>query len=141
MRSDNAALDPLSGPDSPMASRSQLWRAALLVAFFAGCILLPFLGSSSALPPHEVNTVHPGQRILQDGDWREWIVPRFGGGYWLDKPPLANWLTAIALAAMGVWNEMPASGWGEFAARTPPALSAIGLCVLMTVLAGRYFSA
>src|SRR5262245_7176380 len=99
----------LLASDSQPASRSDLRRAALLVALYAACVLLPFLGSSRTLTPHEVNTVHPAQRMLQDGDWREWIVPRFGSGYWLDKPPLANWLTAIALAAAGVFHALPPS--------------------------------
>jgi 4-amino-4-deoxy-L-arabinose transferase-like glycosyltransferase len=142
MHSDEPHAEPtLPVSNLQPTSRYELCRAAFLVALYASCVLIPFLGSSRTLTPHEVNTVHPTLRMLEDGDWREWIVPHFGGGYWLDKPPLANWLTAIALAGAGVFHEMPPSGWGEFAARLPAAVSAIGLCVLMTVLAGRFFSA
>ncbi len=102
--------------------------ALSLVALYAAVILLPFLGSARSLTPHEVMVTHPAQRLLETG---EWIIPRYAGGWWLDKPPLVNWLTAGVLAAAG--------GFSEFAVRLPAALSGIGLAVLLAVLAGRFY--
>ena len=114
--------------DSEPARRKAPGWVIACVALYAAGVFLPFLGART-LTPHEVMVSHPALRILEDGHW---IVPRFASGFWLDKPPLVNWLTAACFAIVG--------GFSEFAARLPAALSAVGLCVLMAVLAGRFFS-
>lgn len=53
------------------------------------------------------------QTMLLSGDW---VTPVFNGEAFLDKPPLFNWLTAIAFELFGI---------NEFAARLPAALSAL----------------
>ena len=102
---------------------------AAFVAIYAALIYLPFLGSNRTLTAHEVMVTHPAMRILTDGDW---IVPRYAGGWWLDKPPLVNWITAISFQVLG--------GFSEFAARLPIALSTIALCVGVYLLADRFYS-
>lgn len=109
------------------ASRRAGWQI-LLVALFAAAVFLPFLGSRT-LTSHEVMVAHPAQRLLEDG---QWIVPHYAASWWLDKPPLSNWLAAGAMLAFG--------GFSEFAVRLPAALSAVALSVLMALLAARYFS-
>lgn len=64
------------------------------------------------------------QTMLLSGDW---VTPTFNGEAFLDKPPLFNWLTAIAFELFG---------GNEFAARLPAALSALA-CVLLCYGIGR----
>jgi len=58
------------------------------------------------------------QTMLLSGDW---VTPVFNGEAFLDKPPLFNWLTAIAFKLFGS---------NEFAARLPAALSALASVLL-----------
>jgi len=119
---------PTTPSDSPAPANPPSWtppRVYLLVAIYAALVFLPFLGAR-VLTRHEVMVTQPALRILSDG---EWIVPRYASGFWLDKPPLLNWVTAGVFAVTG--------GFSEWAARLPAALSAIGLCVLVAWLALR----
>jgi 4-amino-4-deoxy-L-arabinose transferase-like glycosyltransferase len=100
----------------------------VFVAAYAGAIYLPFLGPGRTLTSHEVMVTHPAMRMLSDGAW---LVPRYAGGVWLDKPPLMNWITAGFFVIGG--------GFSEWAARLPSALSAIGLAVLVAHVTRRYF--
>ncbi len=58
------------------------------------------------------------QTMSLSGDW---VTPVFNGEAFLDKPPLFNWLTAIAFELFGS---------NEFAARLPAALSALASVLL-----------
>lgn len=111
---------------------SLLWtRLLLLIVFlYAAVIYLPFLGSARILTRHEVLLAHPAMRMLSEGSW---LVPRYASRVWVDKPPLVTWVTAGLFAVSG--------GFNEFAARLPAALSAIGLCLIVTVLTRRFFDA
>lgn len=126
LQADNA--NPTQAPTVVKPAGTSLVQ--LLVLAYAACVFLPFLGSARTLTPHEVMAVHPAQRMLAEGHW---IVPRYGGGFWLDKPPLTSWLTAGSLALFGSFS--------EFAARLPVALCAIALCGLMCGIASRFFGA
>lgn len=102
----------------------------VIVTLYAAAVYLPFLGSSRILTSHEVIVTQPALEMLHDGHW---IVPHYAGQIWVSKPPLVSWLTATCFAVFG--------GFDEFAARLPAALSAIGLCLLMAVLANRFINA
>lgn len=115
---------PAMNPSTPAVRRAP----QLLVALYAAAIFLPFLGSGRTLTHHEGMVTVPALRLLEDGSW---IVPRYAAGWWLDKPPLASWITAGFFVISG--------GFSEAAARLPAALSAIGLAVLMATLARRFF--
>ncbi|MBK8915772.1 MAG: glycosyltransferase family 39 protein [Phycisphaerales bacterium] len=102
-------------------------RAVLAVVAYAALIFLPFLGSGRTLTQHEVIVAQPAINMLQDGNW---IVPRYHTDEpWVDKPPLVSWIDAALFSVLG---------FSEWAARLPAALSAIGLCALMTLLAWRF---
>lgn len=111
----------------PTSSRIRPHAYLLWVALYAAILYLPFLGSARTLTAHEGMVSHPALRMLDNG---EWIVPRYGPGWWLDKPPLTIWLTAGTFALLG---------FGEFAARLPAALAAIGLACVMAALARRLY--
>jgi 4-amino-4-deoxy-L-arabinose transferase-like glycosyltransferase len=98
----------------------------LLVGLYAAAIYLPFLGSGRILTRHEVLVTHPALNMVESGNW---LVPYYTGSPWLDKPPLIPWITATLYSV---------AGFGEFVARLPSALSAIGLCVLIAALSTRF---
>lgn len=121
--------DPTPATPLPSAPRAGGQAGVLLiVAAYAALLYLPFLGSGRTLTAHEGMVTQPALRMLRDGAW---IVPRYASDFWLDKPPLLSWVTAGLFAVGG--------GFSEFAARLPAAISAIGLCVLMAALTGRFF--
>ncbi len=131
MAATSAACAACGAATAPAAAAREPWRLPLLltiVALYASLLYLPFLGSGRVLTPHEGMVTQPALRLLDDG---QWIVPRYASGYWLDKPPLLNWVTAAFFAIGG--------GFSELGARLPAALSAIGLSLLATVLAARFF--
>ncbi len=105
-------------------------RGLVLVAGVAALAYLPFLGTGRTLTDHEVMVSQPALQLLEDG---QWIVPRYANQWWLDKPPLINWVTAGFFAAAG--------GFGEWPARLPAALSGVGLAVLVAWLGGRLYGA
>jgi 4-amino-4-deoxy-L-arabinose transferase-like glycosyltransferase len=110
------------------APRGSYKFAIVFVVAYAAAVFLPFLGWRT-LTSHEITAVHPAQRLLEDGHW---IVPHYASGWWLDKPPLMNWLVAASFVLLG--------GFSEFAARLPAAVCGIVLCLLMALLAGRFYS-
>ncbi len=96
----------------------------LIVGVYAALVFLPFLGDR-VLTRHEVMITEPALNMIHHGHW---LVPRAFGEIWVTKPPLLNWITA---GLFGVF------GFSEFAARLPAAASAIGLCLLVTLLSLR----
>jgi 4-amino-4-deoxy-L-arabinose transferase-like glycosyltransferase len=59
-----------------------------------------------------------------------YLVPRIGGRLYADKPPLAEWLTAVSFRLLGE---------GEFAGRLPHVLLAAGSVGLLFLLGARLF--
>lgn len=114
-------LDPTlaSGP----SVWSPRWRAAcllliVLVAWFAG------IGSHPLYEPDEGRYAEVARQMFATGDW---VMPRFDGFRFYDKPPLQYWATALAYHVFGV-QEWSARLWG--------ALSGL-LCVAAIWYAGR----
>lgn len=109
-------------------------RAPIAVGLFVvlvySCIVyLPFLGGESRLlTRHEVMQAQPALTILETGDW---LVPRLHGQPWMQKPPLVIWGTALLYKAFG--------GFSEVLTRLPATISAILLCLLVTLLAAHKF--
>jgi 4-amino-4-deoxy-L-arabinose transferase-like glycosyltransferase len=87
-------------------------------------VLLGGLGSRALWDNDEGMHAAMAMEMLRSGDW---IVPRFAGEPFVDKPPLFLWLVAGSLALFGS---------NEFAARLPNALMGTVL-ILVTYLMGR----
>ena len=89
-----------------------------------GCslLLLPYLGLGP-LARAEIYFLDAARGMVESGDW---IVPRYEGKPFFDKPILSYWLMAAAMDAFGT---TPA------AARLVPVLAAVGL-VLVTAWLG-----
>ena len=62
----------------------------------------------------------------------DWIVPSFNGLAYLEKPPLAPWMTSFLFSRLGVT---------AFAARLPGILSALGGLLLVFLFTRRLFGA
>ena len=102
------------------SSRAELSAALLLLGLLA--LLLPNLGVAP-LERAEIYFLDAARGMVESGDW---IVPRYQGEPFFDKPPLVYWLMAGAFAGLG--TELGA-------ARLVPALSGLG-AVLATAWLG-----
>lgn len=86
------------------------------------------LGRSGRLTYHEAFVAQAAREISARGNW---IVPTIGGFPWLEKPPLAFWLVALAGKVSG--------GITEGVARFPSAVAGLLLVVGIATFAGRRF--
>ena len=102
------------------SSRAGLPVALLLLVLLA--LLLPNLGAAP-LERAEIYFLDAARGMVESGDW---IVPRYQGEPFFDKPPLVYWLMAGAFAGLG--TELGP-------ARLVPALSGLGV-VLATAWLG-----
>jgi len=89
-------------------------RLGLLFALGA-CLLLPAAGSAP-LERAEIYFLDGARTMVESGDW---LLPRYQGEPFFDKPPLTYWLVAASFEAFGMTLA---------AARLVPALAA--LCAL-----------
>ena len=103
------------------------WRL-LAVVVLAVITLGVGLGRSGRLTYHEAFVAQSAREMLTTGNA---LIPTLGGRPWLEKPPLAIWLVALAGRVTG--------GIGEAEARLPSAVSALLLALAVSVLAARRF--
>lgn len=86
-------------------------------------LLLPALGAAP-IERAEIYFLDAARGMVESGDW---LVPRYRGEPFYDKPPLTYWAMAASQALFGV---------GEGPARLPSVLAALGT-LLATVALGR----
>jgi len=109
----------------------KIWeKEAFLIFILIGtCLILYFFGLGAGPMGDIDEAMHAStsKDMVLSGDW---ITPRYNNENFYDKPPLHNWLVAIAFLVFG---------FSEFAARLPAALFGTG-CVMITYwLARRMF--
>jgi 4-amino-4-deoxy-L-arabinose transferase-like glycosyltransferase len=100
-------------------------RLGLVLVLILGALLalmLPHLGAAP-LERAEIYFLDAARAMVDSGDW---VVPRYEGEPFFDKPPLTYWLMGLAFVELG-----PEPG----AARLVPVLAALGV-VLATVWLG-----
>jgi 4-amino-4-deoxy-L-arabinose transferase-like glycosyltransferase len=97
-----------------MISRAQTLLIVLLVW---AVVYLPALGSL-AIKGEEGRRILPAIRMLETGDY---VVPQVGSNPYFRKPPLVNWLVAVAFKIFGVRN--------EWTARLPSALAVLAVAI------------
>jgi len=110
---------------------NKIWeKESFLIFILVGtCLVLYFFGLGTGPMGDVDEAMHAStsKDMVLSGDW---ITPRYNGENFYDKPPLYNWLVAIAFLVFG---------FSEFAARLPAALLGTG-CVMITYwLARRMF--
>jgi len=104
-------------------------RGALLLASVAiAALYLWGLGDIGFLDPDEGMYAEIAREMLASGDW---IVPRFNGVPYVEKPPLMYWLTAGTYALLGP---------SEFSARLWKVIPALGTAWLTYRLGRLFFS-
>ena len=86
------------------------------------------LGSSGRLTYHEAFVAQAAREMIASGSV---LVPTIDGQPWLEKPPLAFWLVAVAGRMAGEVT--------EFAARAPSAVAATLLALGLAAFASRRF--
>ncbi len=116
---------PLIQPIPPASPPRPAWRwrgvmlgVVLLALWFAG------LQSRSLFEPDEGRYAEIAREMFASGDW---VMPRFDGFKFYDKPPLQYWATALNYQLFGVHH---------WTARLWSALAGL-LCVLATWYAAR----
>ncbi len=95
------------------------WIYAAIIIAVTGVLMFSYLGSQPLLDPDEPVYAETAREMLQVHDF---ISPRIYGDFWYDKPPMYYWLVAAAFQFFGT---------GEFAARLPSALFAVGGALLV----------
>jgi len=104
------------------------WNARLaLLALLLGALLLPGAGAAP-LERAEIYFVDAARAMVESGDW---LVPRYQGQPFFDKPPLVYWLIGAAFEAFG-----PTLA----AARLVPALAALAAVLATVWLGGLLFA-
>ena len=61
----------------------------------------------------------------------DWLFPKIGDHLWLEKPPLLHWLAIASAKLFG--------GFSEATVRFPSVLAGLGIVILITKLAFRWF--
>lgn len=112
---------PLPRPSRALPTRP--WLAALFIAFV---LLVWFAGIEyrSLIEPDEGRYAEIAREMFASSDW---VMPRFDGIKFYDKPPLQYWATALSYRLFGVHH---------WTARLWSALAGL-LCVLATWYAAR----
>jgi 4-amino-4-deoxy-L-arabinose transferase-like glycosyltransferase len=111
-----------------MAGRGVRAESVAAVVALALLTLGTALGRAGRLTYHEAIVAQGAREMLAHGDL---LVPTIGGRAWLEKPPLAHWLVALAGHVAG--------GVDEGVARVPSAVAGTALAVGVALLASRRF--
>ena len=104
------------------ATGKYFWPALILLILVASALLFPNL-AYPLIEPDEGRYAEIPREMLATGDW---LVPRFHGEPYLDKPPLFYWMCASSYAVFGLH---------DWAARLVPAVAAL-LTIIMTFVFG-----
>jgi 4-amino-4-deoxy-L-arabinose transferase-like glycosyltransferase len=112
----------------PLARRLLGVGAALLVTALLAPVYLRGLGATDIVGDDEAREVGIIQDMVLAGHW---VLPRFNGTTFPDKPVLYHWLGAAACAARGRCDER--------AVRLPSALAALAVIALAGVTATYLF--
>jgi len=116
---------PAGEPSDSSCGRWPLPRVA--AALFLGAFLFHAFGTwAFSLTYQDESRFAEATREMRER--HDWIVPRFNGQFRFDKPPLAYWCQAAAMALFGET---------EFAARLPSIASAAILAVVIFLFGAR----
>jgi 4-amino-4-deoxy-L-arabinose transferase-like glycosyltransferase len=127
-RTETAAISTAArrGAASPARLGLRPWSAMVIITYGASLLLIGL--DRLVMTYHEVNYSEPAREMLRGSGW---LMTRFAGQPFVEKPPLINWSIA---AAMALFHSD--SGW---VARLPSVLSAIAGALLIAAIAARWF--
>lgn len=124
----NASIRSSDFQESTVANASFGWRGWLLVLSISAALCCFELGSARALTDHEVLVAGGAKQMLLDHDW---AFPKIGDHLWLEKPPLLHWIVIGSAKLFG--------GFSEASARLPSVIAGLGVVVIISLLAIRWF--
>ena len=120
-RADDSTKD--SARPRNFSSKEGRWLLALAAVY---CIaLVSSLGLAAFVGPDEPRYAQVAREMFSSGDF---ISTRLCGLLWFEKPVLFYWLAAASYSVFGV---------GEFAARVPSAVAALGTVAMLWFVAKR----
>ncbi len=117
--SNTSAFNVSRGSEN-FPDRTEWWLVVGIIGFYLLLYLLP-LGARPLIVPDETRYAEIPREILATGDW---VVPRYDGLRYFEKPPMGYWINAVSIAVFGE---------NTFAARLPSALAA-GLTSILIFL-------
>jgi len=104
------------------------WRAVGIILLY-GCVTIGIhLGSGRVLSYHEAIFAQGAREMVATGDW---LVPRFAGQPYMEKPPITYWLMAAAMTLTG-------SG-AEWVCRLPGVLAGLAIAWIMAAVGARWY--
>ena len=111
----------------PRAQPGKSWSRTLiwLPALFAALVYLPLNTNRAVIDYDEGYYAQPALHMARHGDW---VTPLANGVRFLEKPPLAYWLSAASFRIFGI---------NEFALRLPTSLGVVALVWIVTLTARR----
>ena len=110
--------------DNAESGNRKLWIDVAILLVLCWALFFSLLGDRPLWDIDEGMHAHTSKVMVQTGDW---VTPTMNGENFYDKPPLFNWLVAMAFMVFG---------FTEFAARLPAALLGTA-CVIATYVLGR----
>jgi 4-amino-4-deoxy-L-arabinose transferase-like glycosyltransferase len=113
-----APLGPLGRGEMEVVSRAERRAVLVLLAVLVALLFLDLPGSY-LLEPDEARYAEIPREMLATGNW---LVPRLNGVDYFEKPPLAYWLNAVSISALGR---------NPFAARLASRLAAVGTVLVL----------
>ena len=118
-----------ASPSSSTPTRESLGGRAWLIILATAIVVCCFnLGGARSLTEHEIFVAAGAKQMASDHDW---LLPKIGDHFWLEKPPLLHWCVVLSGAICG--------GFSEAAVRLPSVIAGLGIVVLMTLLSLRWF--
>ncbi|MCE5315414.1 MAG: glycosyltransferase family 39 protein [Armatimonadota bacterium] len=102
-------------------------RYIVLIAVGFYALYFAGLGANPLMDPDEPIYGQFVKEMVTSGDW---LTPRYGGQLWFDKPPMYYWLASSAVKTFGL---------SEFSVRLPSAVCAVGIVMMVFLLASHNF--
>jgi 4-amino-4-deoxy-L-arabinose transferase-like glycosyltransferase len=114
---------PIPEP-SPLRRGDYLLLAGVCVLLFGYTLI-----DRRVLTMHEAVLPENSREMMLDHDW---LVPKYGGRPWLERPPLPQWITVAVATVAGSCDR-------EWVVRLPPALIALGVVLLVAAMASWWY--
>jgi 4-amino-4-deoxy-L-arabinose transferase-like glycosyltransferase len=109
---------------TPLRRGDYLLLAGVCVLLFGYTLL-----DRRVLTMHEAVLPENSREMMIDHDW---LVPKYGGRPWLERPPLPQWITVAVATAAGCCDR-------EWVVRLPPAVIALGIVLLVAAMASWWY--
>ena len=111
-------------------SRKAVEHQSLLLFALGALLYVSFIGLRDVWYPDEPDIAEVARAMFLSGDW---ISPRRMGEIWVDYPPFLYWAGTISSHLL--------NGMSAFSLRLPNALAAIGIVLVASAAATRWFDA